>query len=76
MGQYYGKINKNIKLSDINKNVHNQMIPIKILHTEASIENHPTIIDEKSPAVLKYKTPHFRYISYILSKPECMHVIL
>ena len=36
------------------------MLPIRIQELEAKIENRPTIIDEKSPAVLKYRTPHFR----------------
>ena len=35
-------------------------LPIRILELDAKIENRPTIIDEKSPAVLKYRTPHFR----------------
>jgi hypothetical protein len=34
--------------------------PVRILEFEAKIENRPTILDEKSPAVLKYRTPHFR----------------
>jgi len=38
------------------------ILPIRIQELEAKIENRPTIIDEKSPAVLKYRTPHFRYI--------------
>jgi hypothetical protein len=38
------------------------ILPIRIQDLEAKIENRPTIIDEKSPAVLKYRTPHFRYI--------------
>ena len=37
------------------------MLPIRIQELEAKIENRPTIVDEKSPAVLKYRTPHFRY---------------
>jgi hypothetical protein len=36
------------------------MLPIRIQELEAKIENRPTIVDEKSPAVLKYRTPHFR----------------
>lgn len=35
-------------------------LPIRIVELEAKIENRPTIVDEKSPAVLKYRTPHFR----------------
>lgn len=37
------------------------ILPIRILDLDAKIENRPTIIDEKSTAVLKYRTPHFRY---------------
>lgn len=37
------------------------ILPIRIQELEAKIENRPTIIDEKSLAVLKYRTPHFRY---------------
>lgn len=37
------------------------ILPIRIQDLDAKIENRPTIIDEKSPAVLKYRTPHFRY---------------
>ena len=36
------------------------ILPIRIQELDAKIENRPTIIDEKSPAVLKYRTPHFR----------------
>ena len=36
------------------------ILPIRIVELEAKIENRPTIVDEKSPAVLKYRTPHFR----------------
>lgn len=35
-------------------------LPIRIVELEAKIENRPTMIDEKSSAVLKYRTPHFR----------------
>lgn len=37
------------------------ILPIRIQELEAKIESRPTIIDEKSSAVLKYRTPHFRY---------------
>ena len=36
------------------------ILPIRIQELEAKIENRPTTVDEKSPAVLKYRTPHFR----------------
>lgn len=35
---------------------------IKILHLQAKIDNEPTKIDETSPAVLKYRTPNFRWV--------------
>ena len=34
---------------------------IRVLRIEAKIDNEPTQIDETSPAVLKYRTPNFRY---------------
>ena len=42
-------------------NTTKSILPIRIQELEAKIENRPTIIDERSPAVLKYRTPHFRY---------------
>ena len=36
------------------------VLPIRIVTLEAHIETRPTMIDEKSSAVLKYRTPHFR----------------
>lgn len=44
----------------INEKIPQSILPIRILELEAKIENRPTIIDEKSSAVLKYRTPHFR----------------
>jgi hypothetical protein len=41
-------------------NISKPILPIRIQELDAKIENRPTIIDEKSPAVLKYRTPHFR----------------
>lgn len=46
-------------------NIAKSPLPIRIQELEAKIENRPTIIDEKSPAVLKYRTPHFRYYFFI-----------
>lgn len=43
--------------------------PIRIQELEAKIENRPTIIDEKSPAVLKYRTPHFRATATVKFPP-------
>ncbi|CAF3523898.1 unnamed protein product [Rotaria socialis] len=45
------------------------IVPIRILELDAKIENRPTIIDEKNPAVLKYRTPHFRSTATILFPP-------
>ena len=58
MGQLASNRIKQISLKEdtINKNTLN----IKVLSTVAKIDNHATIIDEESPAVLKYLTPHFR----------------
>lgn len=39
------------------------ILPIRIVELEVKIENRSTTIDEKSSAVLKYRTPHFRYES-------------
>lgn len=36
------------------------ILPIRIVELEVKIENRSTTIDEKSSAVLKYRTPHFR----------------
>ncbi|CAF0790280.1 unnamed protein product [Rotaria sp. Silwood1] len=50
-------------------NVTKSILPIRIQELEAKIENRPTIIDEKSPAVLKYRTPHFRATAMIKFPP-------
>ena len=34
----------------------------KVLKIRAAIDKKPTSIDERSTAVLKYRTPHFRYV--------------
>ena len=39
---------------------HQSTLPIRIIELEAKIANRPTMIDEKSSSVLKYRTPHFR----------------
>ncbi len=51
------------------------MLPIRIQELEAKIENRPTIVDEKSPAVLKYRTPHFRYehVRFFLKSKGFLH---
>ncbi len=49
------------------------MLPIRIQELEAKIENRPTIVDEKSSAVLKYRTPHFRYEYRYLKSKSSFH---
>ncbi|CAF1085527.1 unnamed protein product [Rotaria sordida] len=50
-------------------NVSKSILPIRIQELEAKIENRATIIDEKSPAVLKYRTPHFRATATVKFPP-------
>ncbi|CAF3688026.1 unnamed protein product [Rotaria sordida] len=52
-----------------NEKPQQSILPIRILELEAKIENRPTIIDEKSSAVLKYRTPHFRSTATIQFPP-------
>ena len=40
-------------------------LPIRICALEAKIDSQATIIDEKNSAVLKYRTPHFRFDLFI-----------
>jgi hypothetical protein len=62
MGQLIDKAKRNVAMRTItNEKSPQTILPIRILEFEAKIENRPTILDEKSPAVLKYRTPHFRY---------------
>ena len=35
---------------------------LKVIRLKVAIDKRLTVVDERSPAVLKYKTPHFRYI--------------
>ncbi|CAF1211970.1 unnamed protein product [Adineta steineri] len=61
MGQVVTKSKRTTALQSItNEKPQQPILPVRILELEATIENRPTIIDEKSPAVLKYRTPHFR----------------
>ena len=34
---------------------------LKVVRLKVAIDKRLTVVDERSPAVLKYKTPHFRY---------------
>ena len=62
MGQLLDKAKRNVALRTIpNEKPPTNALPIRILELEAKIENRPTVLDEKSSAVLKYRTPHFRY---------------
>ena len=36
-------------------------LPIRLIALEAKIDSQATVIDEKNSAVLKYRTPHFRF---------------
>lgn len=60
MGHLYAKV-KHVKYRDEHDH-RTAFVPIKILKTEAKIDNHPTLIDEESSAVLKYRTPYFRFL--------------
>jgi len=63
MGQLINKAKRTVDMQTItNEKSQQSTLPIRILELEAAIENRPTMIDEKSPAVLKYRTPHFRYM--------------
>ena len=61
MGQLIDKAKRAVVIRTItNEKPQQTILPIRILEFDAKIENRPTIIDEKSSAVLKYRTPHFR----------------
>lgn len=51
-----------------NENPPQNVLPIRIVELDVKIENRSTTIDEKSSAVLKYRTPHFRYEEFLLNK--------
>ena len=53
-----GNHNSNENISSSNENVGPV---IRILEIEAKIDKEPTQVDESSAAVLKYRTPNFRY---------------
>jgi len=38
---------------------------LKVIRLKVAIDKRLTVVDERSPAVLKYKTPHFRYIYHV-----------
>ncbi|CAF1632909.1 unnamed protein product, partial [Didymodactylos carnosus] len=61
MGNLYSKAKRAIVMRTIGQKTHKQnILPIRINELDAKIENRATTLDEKSPAVLKYRTPHFR----------------
>ena len=43
-----------------------------ILRLGATIDEKPTSVDEKSSAVLKYRTPHFRYVITALKRARLL----
>ena len=62
MGQLIDKAKRAVVMRTItNEKPQQSILPIRILEFDAKIENRPTVIDEKSSTVLKYRTPHFRY---------------
>jgi hypothetical protein len=67
MGNFYSDKTRTIKISD--NQTRKSILPIKVLQTEAKIDNKATIIDERSSAVLKYKTPHFRASATVRMPP-------
>ncbi|KAI3382558.1 hypothetical protein SNEBB_003708 [Seison nebaliae] len=50
-------------------------LPVKILSINVKIESKPTTIDERSSAVLKYRTPHFRAAATFKFPPIEAHEI-
>ena len=64
-----GALNKENNNSNENISTSNDNVGpvIRILEIEAKIDKEPTQIDESSSAVLKYRTPNFRYINPHLS---------
>lgn len=60
-----GALNKENNNSNENISTSNDNVGpvIRILEIEAKIDKEPTQIDESSSAVLKYRTPNFRFVS-------------
>ena len=63
MGQFYSKNSSDLKDNN-NYVLNNEKIitGIKIEKVDAKIEKKPTQIDERSSSVLKYRTPHFKFL--------------
>jgi len=38
---------------------------VKVVRLKVAIDKRLTVVDERSPAVLKYKTPHFRFHAFL-----------
>jgi hypothetical protein len=57
MGQFYANLSK-YSLETYEKVASR----IKIEKIQVKIENNPTVIDESSTTVFKYRTPHFKSI--------------
>lgn len=61
LSQSRNKVERKISLSTTNLLNKSRSPPqIKIVEVRAEIENKPTLIDETSSSVLKYKTPQFK----------------
>lgn len=62
MGHFYSK-SKSWSSNHFFNHRNSTVMGIKIEKIKVKIENKATQIDERSPSVLKYKTPHFKYIN-------------
>ncbi|CAF1249710.1 unnamed protein product, partial [Didymodactylos carnosus] len=70
MGNLYSKAKRAIIMRTIGKKTYKQnILPIRINELDAKIENRATTLDEKSPAVLKYRTPHFKATATVKFPP-------
>lgn len=71
-------LNKENNNSNENISIGNESVGpvIRILEIEAKIDKEPTQIDESSSAVLKYRTPNFRYqkLHHISRYNNCCYI--
>ena len=49
---------------------------VVITRLNCTIDEKPTSIDERSPAVLKYRTPHFRCVIAVLQPPQLTTLVV
>lgn len=61
MGHFYSKSTSDPKANCLLTN-ENIVMGIKIEKIYAKIENKATQVDERSSSVLKYRTPHFKFL--------------